>query len=139
MNSEHFDDLLALARAHAHAHAHAQAEPQCLLMVFVAAEIEPDATPSQRAAFEAGQGGVLRPLVCVDKDPVDLTDFAALAVEARHAGPAWSLMFAAALAGSTSPKEVERMLEVLVKRVETGELAGLIHFNPAGETVQLAA
>jgi hypothetical protein len=133
MNIEHFDDLLALARAHA------QAEPQRLLMVFAAAEIEPDATPAQRAVFEAGQGGVLRPLMCVDKDPADLADFAALAAEARHAGPAWSLMFAAALAGSSSPKEVERMLEVLVKRVETGELAGLIPFNPAGEAVQLAA
>ena len=133
MNIEHFDDLLALARAQA------QAEPQRLLMVFTAAEIEPDASPAQRAAHEAGQGGVLRPLMCVDKDPAELTDFAALAAEARHAGPAWSLMFAAALAGRSTAKEVERMLELLVKRVETGELGGLIPFNTAGEAVQLVA
>ena len=40
MNIEHFDDLLALARAQA------QAEPQRLLMVFTAAECEPDAPPA---------------------------------------------------------------------------------------------
>lgn len=133
MNIEHFNDLLALARAQA------QAEPQRLLMVFTAAEIESDATPAQRAAHEAGQSGVLRPLMCVDKDPAEIADFAAIAEEARHAGPAWSLMFAAALAGRSSAKEIERMLELLVKRVETGELGGLIPFNTAGEAVQLVA
>lgn len=130
MHLEHFDDLLAAARA--------QPEPQRLLMVFAAAECEPDATPAQRAAHEAGHGGVLRPLMCVDKDPAELADFAALAAEAREAGPAWSLMFAGALVGHTTAPEVERMLELLVKRVETGELGGLIPFNNAGEAVQLA-
>ena len=48
-------------------------------------------------------------------------------------------MFAAALAGRSSAKEIERMLELLVKRVETGELGGLIPFNTAGEAVQLVA
>jgi hypothetical protein len=133
MNIEHFDDLLALARAQA------QAEPQRLLMVFTAAECEPDATPAQRAAFQAGEGGVLRPLMCVDKDPAEVAGFAALAAEARQAGPAWSLMFAAALAGRSSTKDIERMLELLIKRVETGELSGLIPFNTAGEAVQLMA
>ena len=61
MNIEHFDDLLAMARA--------QREPQRLLMVFTTAECEADATPEQRAAHAAGSGGVLRPLMCVDKDP----------------------------------------------------------------------
>lgn len=131
MNIEHFDDLLAMARR--------QPEPQRLLMVFAAAEIESDASAAQRAAHAQGQGGVLRPLMCVDKDPAELADFAALAVEARHAGPAWSLMFAAALSGSPSGGEIERLLELLVKRVETGELGGLIPFNTAGEAVELFA
>lgn len=131
MNIEHFDDLLAMARR--------QPEPQRLLMVFTAAEIESDASPAQRAAHERGQGGVLRPLMCVDKDPAELADFAALAEEARSAGPPWSLMFAAALAGRPSSGEIERLLELLVKRVETGELGGLIPFNTVGEAVQLVA
>jgi len=127
MNIEHFNDLLAMARA--------QPEPQRLLMVFATAECEPDATPAQRAAHAAGEGGVLRPLMCVDKDPAELKDFEALAAEASQAGPAWQLMFTAALAGRTTASETQRMLELLVKRVETGEFGGLLPFNPAGETV----
>jgi hypothetical protein len=127
MNIEHFNDLLAMARA--------QREPQRLLMVFTTAECEPDATPEQRAAHAAGEGGVLRPLMCVDKDPAELQDFATLAAEARHAGPAWQLMFTAALAGRTTTSEIQRMLELLTKRIETGEFGGLLPFNPAGETV----
>jgi hypothetical protein len=127
MNIEHFDDLLAMARA--------QREPQRLLMVFTTAECEADATPEQRAAHAAGSGGVLRPLMCVDKDPAELADFAALSAEAREAGPAWQLLFTAALAGRTTASEIQRMLDLLVKRVEAGEFGGLLPFNPAGETV----
>jgi hypothetical protein len=127
MNIEHFDDLLAMARQ--------QPEPQHLLMVFTTAECEPDATPEQRASHAAGEGGVLRPLMCVDKNPAELKDFRALAAEAREAGPAWQLMFTAALAGRTTASEIKRMLELLVKRVETGEFGGLLPFNVDGEAV----
>lgn len=130
MNIEHFDDLLAMARV--------QREPQRLLMVFTTAECEDDATPAQRAAHAAGEGGVLRPLMCVDKDPAELADFEALAAEASQAGPAWQLMFTAALAGRTTDSEIQRMLELLVKRVETGEFGGLVSFNTAGEAVVLS-
>ena len=129
MNLDHFDDLLAMARA--------QPEPQRLLMVFTRADCEADALPAQRDAHAAGEGGVLVPLMCVDKDPHELASFAALTEEAQHAGPPWALVFAAALAGRSSPAEIERNLELLVKRIETGELAGMIPFNPAGEAVQL--
>lgn len=127
MNIEHFNDLLAMARA--------QAEPQRLLMVFATAECEPDATPAEQAAHAAGQGGVLRPLMMADKDPAELADFAALAAEAREAGPAWQLVFTAALSGRSSAADVQRMLELLVQRVEAGEFAGLLPFNAAGEAV----
>lgn len=127
MNIEHFDDLLAMARK--------QREPQHLLMVFTTAECEPDATPEQRAAHAAGEGGLLRPLMCVDKDPAELKDFQALAAEARQAGPAWQLMFTAALAGRTTASEIKRMLDLLVQRVETGEFGGLLPFNVDGEAV----
>ncbi|MFG6432088.1 ribonucleotide reductase subunit alpha [Roseateles sp. LYH14W] len=127
MNIEHFNDLLAIARA--------QPEPQRLLMVFATAECEPDATPEQMAAHAAGTGGALRPLMCVDKDPAELADFAALAAEARAAGPGWQLVFTAALAGRTTSTEIQRMLDLLVKRVESGEFGGLLPFDTAGEAV----
>ena len=46
-----FDDLLSLARE--------QPEPQRLLFVFAAAGIPEDATPAQRARFEAGLANIV--------------------------------------------------------------------------------
>ena len=59
MTISSFDDLLLQARQ--------QAEPQRLLFVFSGAELPDDATAQQRARFEAGAGGALTPLMCVDK------------------------------------------------------------------------
>lgn len=126
-----FDDLLAAARA--------QGEPQRLLLVFAGADCEPDASPAQRAAHAAGEGGVLRPLMCVDKDPAALADFGALQAEARRAGPPWTLLFAGALSGPHSETEVQHLLERLVKRVETGAFDGLIPFNASGQAVRLSS
>ena len=39
---------------------------------YYAVELPDDATPAQRARFEAGQGGALVPLMCVDKTPQEL-------------------------------------------------------------------
>ena len=61
--------------------------------------------------------------------------FGSVAAEARAAGPAWQLLFTAALAGRTTASEIQRMLDLLVKRVEAGEFGGLLPFNPAGEAV----
>ena len=77
MNSDqHFPQLLAVAAA--------EPEPQRLLFVFAAAELPDNATPDQRARFQSGRGGALGPLMCVDKAPRDLPDFAALAAEAAR-------------------------------------------------------
>ena len=70
MDISSFDDLLQAARM--------QPEPQRLLFVFAAVELPDDATPAQRARFEAGQGGALVPLMCVDKTPQELASFEAL-------------------------------------------------------------
>lgn len=131
MNIEHFDDLLAMARA--------QPEPQRLLMVFAAAELEEGATPAQREAHAAGHGGVLRPLMCVAKDPHEVSDFQALAKEAREAGPPWTLVLVAALSGRSSAQQVDQALDLIVRRVETGELEGVIAFDRSGEALHLAA
>ena len=69
-----FDDLLQAARA--------QTAPQRLLLVFAGAELPDDASATQRAEFEAGQGGALVPLMCVDKRPEEITSFVQLRTEA---------------------------------------------------------
>ena len=91
MDINTFDDLLLAARQ--------QPDPQRLLLVFAGASLPAAASAAQRAAFEAGVGGELAPLMCVDKDPHALASFAALVAEAETLGPPWTLVFAAALAG----------------------------------------
>ena len=70
-NITNFDDLLQAART--------QSQPQRLLFVFAGAELPADASAEQRAQFEAGEGGELAPLMCVDKAADELTGFDALA------------------------------------------------------------
>ncbi len=127
----HFDDLLAAARA--------QPQPQRLLMVFAEAELPADATPAQRQAFEAGEGGTLNLLMAVDKRPDEISNFASLADEARRAGPPWQLLFAAALSGSEGRQpadaEVDHALERMAQRIQQGELSGFVPFDAQGNVV----
>lgn len=132
MEISSFDELLTAARS--------QPQPQCLLFVFAAAELSDDATPQERARFEAGEGGALEPVMAVDKAPAELTDFAALAEESRRFGRPWALVFVAALSGrsGTPPaeKEVEDALERMVEAVRIGRLGSFIPFDREGNAVR---
>ena len=129
-----FDDLLLAARQ--------QPEPQRLLLVFAGASLPADASAQQRAEFEAGEGGELAPLMCVDKDPQTLASFAALVAEAATLGPPWVLVFAAALAGRAplppSQAEVDAALQKMVDAVRHGDVQRYAPFDREGHAVQLA-
>jgi hypothetical protein len=133
MNINHFDHLLAAARQ--------QPDAQRLLLVFAAASLPAGATAEQRARFEAGESGELAPLMCVDKDPAELKDFAALQREAVSMGQDWALVFAAALSGqgpqAPAIAQVEAALTRMVEAVKAGNLSGMIAFDREGEAVQL--
>ena len=91
----HFDDLLHAARA--------QRERQRLLLVFAGTELPEGATPGQRERFAQGDGGVLVPMMCLDRLPEELESFAALLRESRQfepPGQPWRLVFTAALSGT---------------------------------------
>ena len=129
-----FDDLLRAA--------HAQPEPQRLLFVFAAAELPDDATPQQRADFEAGHGGALVPRMCVDKAPHELDSFAALVREAEQFDTGdWNMVFAAALPGTQhhapTSADAEAPLQAMVESIRAGTLGNFIPFNRQGEPVQL--
>lgn len=128
-----FDDLLHAARQ--------QPDAQRLLLVFAGATLPEGASAAQRARFEAGESGELAPLMCVDKDPMALSGFDALAAEAATAGPPWALVFAAAIggAGPLPPAEakVVAALERMVEAVRSGELERFIPFNRQGHAVRL--
>ena len=126
-----FDDLLRSAGE--------QAQAQRLLFVFTTAELPDDATPEQRARFQAGEGGTLTPLMCVDKTPDELPSFEALLAESRRGGPAWDIVFVAALSGSggRSPTtgDAEAPLQRMVEAIKAGRVSGYIPFDVRGQPV----
>jgi hypothetical protein len=134
MHIAHFDDLLRAARA--------QPEPQRLLFVFAGAELPASASAAQRAAFDAGEGGELAPLMCVDKGPDDLRNFDALKAEAARAGPPWTIVFTAALSGRggvpPTAHDVDAALQHMVDAVKGGRLDGMLPFDRGGAPVQFA-
>ena len=138
MTISSFDELLRSARE--------QAEPLRLLFVFTTAGMPDDATPDQRAHVQAGQGGTLTPLMCVDKAPGELASFEALVVESRQLGPAWDIVFVAAMAAGpigdepsgdeTTGDQAEVSLQRMVESVRTGAIDHLIPFDVSGLPVQ---
>ncbi len=134
MNIASFDDLLLAARQ--------QPTAQRLLLVFAGASLPPDATPEQRAAFDAGQGGELAPLMCVDKTPDELDGFATLVSEAEQFGQPWVIVFAAALSGSAtqapSSDDAQAPLQRMVESVKAGQIGAFIPFDRSGRAVRLA-
>ena len=127
MNISSFNDLLTAARQ--------QAEPQRLLFVFAGAELPEGSSPEQAARFEAGQGGALVPLMCVDKTPDEVASFAALSAEASQFGQPWALVFVAAMPDG---RDAEAPLQRMVEDVRRGALGNYIPFDTHGEAVQLA-
>lgn len=131
MNIENFNDLLQAART--------QPVAQRLLFVFVGVELPEDATPEQRAHFEAGHGGALVPLMCVDKTPEELDSFDALTQEASQFGQTWALVFAAAMSGvgheAPTSADADKPLEAMVEAIKQGNIATYIPFDTQGHTV----
>lgn len=128
-----FDDLLQAART--------QPEPQRLLLVFAAAELPPDAAETEQRAFERGEGGALAPVVCVDKRPEEIANFAALSEESRAAGADWHLLFVAALSGRgghpPNGDEAVQPMRMMVEQIKGGQIASFLAVDKVGNLVHL--
>lgn len=131
MNIASFDDLILAARS--------QAEPQRLLLVFTGSELPDDSTPEQREAFAQGRGGVLVPLMSVDKLPEELTSFADLVEESAQFAKDWLLVFAAGfpLAHALTSEAADAPLQAMVEAIRRGDHASFISFDRSGEAMQL--
>ena len=131
MEISSFEDLLRAAGE--------QPEPQRLLFVFAGADLPEGTTPEQRARFDAGAGGALAPLMCVDKVPEELSTFAALAEESRQFGRNWAIVFAASLSGrngcAPTSKEADQPLERMVESIKAGAFAAFLPFDRDGRLV----
>ena len=116
-----------------------QAPPQRLLFVFARVDLPDDPSPEQRERFSAGRGGMLTPLMCLDKAPGDLPNFEALAMEAQSSGPPWQLVFAAALPGAKgeppSEAQIGPAFETMVHAVWRGEVTPFAAYTSAGDAV----
>ena len=131
-----FDDLLRAARSHR--------ERQRLLFVFAGTELPDEATPEQRERIAQGEGGVLVPLMCVDKLPEELESFDALVRESQQfeqPGQPWRLVFTAALSGTAaqapSDDDADKVLRRMVEAVKTGAFSAYLPFNRDGQPVRL--
>ncbi len=133
MSLESFSDLLNAARQ--------QPQPQRLLFVFAGAELPDDASPEQRAAFAAGQGGALAPLMCADKVPDELAGFEALVSESEQFGQAWAIVFVAAMSGqggvAPTSAQAEAPLQKMVEAIKAGQIGAYLPFNREGQAVNL--
>lgn len=125
-------DLLLRAAA-------SQPEPQRLLFVFAGAELPADATPAQRERFDAGLGGTLTPLACVDKGVHELESFDALVAESRYASPPWQVVFIGGLSGQRgrqpSAALVDSALHAMVQNVRGGRFANYLALSTNGEPI----
>ena len=130
-----FEDLVTVARQ--------QAEPQRLLFVFTRVELPEDCTPEQRTRFEAGVGGALTPLACLDKTPEELGAFGELLEESRQFLQDWTIVFVAALSGKNgrapSSEDAEAPLNKMVESIKAGTVGMFVSFDVNGHPVILSA
>ena len=133
MNISSFNDLLRAALQ--------QKEPQRLLFVFTAAELPDSSDDEQKKRFLAGEGGVLSPVMCVDKLSEELGDFSNLVDESRQTGQSWDIVFVAGMSGragiAPNSDEAEQPLLLMVEAIKNGNISNFLAFNLQGEMVQL--
>lgn len=135
MSISTFEDLLHEAAQ--------QSDPQRLLFVFVKKELPDDHVEAEAKGFQAGLGGALTPVVCVDKTLDALSDFAALVQESEQTGQHWDVVLVACMAGKNgvmpSASEAEQGLKMMVDAIQTGaKLSRFMAFDRAGVPLQFS-
>lgn len=132
MSLASFQDLLDAA--------HRQSEPQRLLFVFARVELPENASAEQQARFEKREGGTLSPVLCVDKVPAEVANFAALAEESANTGQDWDIVFVGSLSGragiAPNADEAAQPLRFMVNAINDGQVAQFAAFDRDGEILQ---
>ena len=134
MNLETYPDLIDAANS--------QAEPQRLLFVFAVAELPDSATAEQLKEFHDGVGGVLTPVLCVDKLPSAIPEFSVLLTESAQTGLHWDIAFVSSMSGrgGTPPNsdETEQPLKMMMEQIQAGIVAQFLALNRSGQFIQLS-
>lgn len=133
MNIETYSDLIRAAGM--------QAEPQRLLFVMACAELPEGATAEQISQFEQGEGGTLSPVLCVDKLPGEVSDFASLVAESERTGIHWDVAFVSAMSGRAgiepNSDEAEQPLKMMMEQIQAGMVAQFLALSRDGEIIAL--
>lgn len=131
MNIASYDDFLNAANS--------QPDPQRLLLVFTESDSPAD---SIEPGADASHSGTLTPVMCVDKQPNELGDFASLVEESCRTGQHWDIVFAAALGGSAgnfpTSEAAEQAMKKMIDAIQRGAIGNFLAFNRAGELVQFS-
>ncbi len=118
-----------------------QPEPQRFLFVFLQATLPEEHKEDQAQRFQLGKGGELQPIMCVDKDLDELSNFADLVTESEQMGQDWSMVLIACLSGrngiSPGSEEAEDALNMMVETVQKGaDLSKYLAFDTKGTLIQ---
>jgi len=131
MNIASYDDFLSAANS--------QPEPQRLLLVFTESDSPAD---SIEPSAGASHSGTLTPVMCVDKQPNELGDFASMVEESCRTGQHWDIVFAAALGGSAgnfpTSEAAEQAMKKMIDAIQRGAIGNFLAFNRVGELVQFS-
>ncbi|MAB62052.1 MAG: hypothetical protein HRU18_22885 [Pseudoalteromonas sp.] len=100
-----FQELLSMARY--------QPEQVKLLMLFTKANVENSHNDVNK--------GVIEPVMCVDKLPEELVDYATLCREADAINKEWDLVFITSIAANVEASLIDKSMKSMVSDVQTGQ------------------
>ena len=120
-----------------------QLEPQRFLFVFLQASLPKEHGDVEAQRFHSGRGGELQPIMCVDKDLDELSNFSNLVAESEQMKQEWTMVLVACLAGVNgtppSSEQAESALKMMEQTVQSGaDLSKYLAFDRKGELVQFS-
>ncbi len=132
MKITNYETLLEVAKS--------QPEPQRFLFVFLRVTLPENPSEEESRRFQAGEGGQLEPVICVDKDLNELVSFADLVEESTRLGQDWHMVLIAVLAGKNGvapdSEAAEEPLKEMVHTVQQGgDLSSFLMFDREGNPI----
>ena len=122
----------------------AKKQPEHQQMLFVFTKVAPPESSSKKELelFNAGKGGILTPIMCVDKSIDELKNFSDLSKEAEQMSQDWKIVFVACLdgiAGDTLTNEkIENSLKDMVQNIQQGMVSRYLTFDNTGELINMS-
>ena len=123
-----YDALLDLARS--------KKEAQRILFVFAESAMRTDGE-GDSSDFS------ITPVMFIDKELHELSDFPTLVEDAKTTGKNWDLVFVAGLLGTVNQlpsfSETDQQLDSMVKAINQGEIERFAVFNADGSIAEISA